>query len=99
MVEHAQANAIAVLLGSIPPAATFNWQPAVDPVPHIRELNAWLRSYAADEGLGYIDYFTPLAGPAGELRAELGNDGVHPNRDGYVLMRSAFEAQLAAMNL
>lgn len=99
MVELAQANGIAVMLGSIPPAATFNWQPAVDPVPRIRELNAWLRDYAMQNGLGYIDYFTPLAGSAGELRAELGNDGVHPNRDGYVLMRSAFEAQLAAMNL
>lgn len=98
MVELAQANGIEVILGSIPPAATFNWQPALDPVPRIRELNAWLRDYAARTDLGYIDYFTALAGSKGELRAELGNDGVHPNRDGYAIMRRLFEAQLADMN-
>jgi lysophospholipase L1-like esterase len=95
MVELARANGIAVVLGSIPPAASFNWQPALDPVPRIRELNAWLQQYAAANDLVYIDYFSALAGPNGELRAELGNDGVHPNRDGYALMRQLVETQLS----
>jgi lysophospholipase L1-like esterase len=95
MVEIARANGIEVILGSIPPAASFNWQPAIDPVPRIRELNTWLRQYADANNLGYIDYFTPLAGSSGELRAELGNDGVHPNRDGYAIMRRLVDAQLA----
>jgi lysophospholipase L1-like esterase len=98
MVEIARANGIDVILGSIPPAASFNWQPAIDPVPRIRELNAWLEQYAAENALGYIDYFTPLAGINGELRAELGNDGVHPNRDGYAIMRRLVDAQLANLN-
>jgi len=38
-----------------------------------------------------------MAGPDGELREELGNDGVHPNRDGYVIMRQLLETQLATM--
>jgi lysophospholipase L1-like esterase len=95
MVDIAQANGIAVILGSIPPAATFNWQPALDPTPRIRELNTWLRDYAQQRDLGYIEYFTPLAGMNAELRADLGNDGVHPNRDGYVIMRRLVETQLA----
>lgn len=95
MVELARANGIGVLLASIPPAEAFNWQPAVDPVADIRELNAWLSRYAADNALVYIDYFTPLAGPRGELRAALGNDGVHPNRDGYAIMRRVLETHLA----
>lgn len=94
MVELARANGIEVILGSIPPAATFNWQPAIDPVPRIRELNAWLRDYANREGLAYVDYYTVLAGAAGELRSELGNDGVHPNRDGYAAMRGLLEQAL-----
>jgi lysophospholipase L1-like esterase len=96
MVELAQANGIRVILGSIPPAAVFSWRPELKPVPRIRALNEWLRSYAASHGLGYVDYYSALAGPAGELRATLANEGVHPNRDGYVIMRRLAEAALAA---
>ena len=87
MVELARGNGIAVILGSIPPAAGFNWRPEVKPVPIILELNRWLRDYAKEKGLRYVDYYTPLAGPAGELKADLGNEGVHPNRKGYEIMR------------
>jgi lysophospholipase L1-like esterase len=97
MVELAKANGIQVILGSIPPAASFSWQPAVNPVPRVRELNGWLQNFAAEKDLAYIDYFAALSGPGAELRSELGNDGVHPNRDGYVIMRQLLEAQLAAM--
>lgn len=96
MAELAKANGIGVLLASIPPAASFNWQPSIDPVPRIRELNAWLKSYAAANGHRYVDYYTALSGPKGELRSELSNDGVHPNRDGYVIMRKVLETQMAA---
>lgn len=95
MVELAEAHGIRVILGSIPPAASFTWRPGMQPGPRIRELNEWLRSYAARKGLGYVDYYSALAGPAGELRAALANEGVHPNRDGYVVMRRLAEAALA----
>lgn len=94
MVELARANGIAVVLGSIPPAAAFNWRPEVKPVPVIQELNRWLRDYAKQKGLRYIDYYTALAGPAGELRTDLGNEGVHPNRKGYEIMRRLAEESL-----
>jgi len=96
MVEIARANGIRVVLGAIPPTASFNWQPNVDPVPTIRALNVWLRDYAARQRIPYIDYYALLTGSAGELRPELGNDGVHPNRVGYDLMRKQVERQLAA---
>ena len=95
MAELARAHRIRVILGSIPPTATFNWRPQLNPVPRIRELNTWLRDYAAQNGFDFIDYYTPLAGPSGELRGELGNDGVHPNRAGYRLMRDLVEKKLA----
>lgn len=95
MVELARAHDIEVLLGSIPPAAAFDWRPGLDPRPFISELNAWLRDYAASEGLVYIDYHTALADADGALRAELGNDGVHPNRDGYAVMRDVLERHMA----
>jgi len=95
MVELARAHGIHVILGSIPPTARFNWRPQLNPVPRIRELNQWLRDYAAHNDCDFIDYYSALAGPAGELNAELGNDGVHPNREGYRLMRALVEKQLA----
>lgn len=95
MVEVARANGITVVLGSIPPSARFGWRPEVEPVGTIRALNAWLHGYAAAHGIRYVDYYTPLAGPAGEFRADLSNDGVHPNRKGYAIMRRLAEAAFA----
>lgn len=94
MVEIARANGIRVILGSIPPSAAFNWQPALKPAPQIAALNDWMRDYARRNQLGYIDYHAALRGPAGELKPALGNDGVHPNRDGYAVMRRLAEAAL-----
>lgn len=94
MAELARAHGVEVLLGSIPPAAAFDWRPGLDPRPFIAELNAWLRDYAAAEGHTYIDYHTPLASNDGALQADLGNDGVHPNRAGYAVMRRALQAHL-----
>lgn len=94
MAEVARANGIAVVLCSIPPTAAFNWKPNVDPRPRIKQLNAWLRSYAHRNHFKFIDYYPLLAGPAGEFRADLSNDGVHPNRDGYRLMRALVEREV-----
>lgn len=94
MVESAHVNGIRVLIGSIPPCAAFGWQPRVNPKPWIRQLNAWLRAYALQHDAQFIDYYSVLAGPSGEFRADLSNDGVHPNRDGYRLMRGLLEKAL-----
>jgi lysophospholipase L1-like esterase len=99
MAEIARANGISVILGSIPPAAGFSWRPEVEPGPFIVEINAWMRDYAVRNGFAYIDYYTVLVGTQGELRADLGNDGVHPNRAGYALMRRSFEAEITSMRL
>lgn len=96
MVSLAQANGIVVILGSIPPADKFGWATQHQPKPWIAELNAWLKDYAAERGAIYADYFTPLAGPNGELRSEFGPDGVHPNAAGYAVMRPVAEKAIVA---
>jgi lysophospholipase L1-like esterase len=95
MVDIARANHIAVILGSIPPSTTFGWQPAVQTAPWIARLNAWLKDYAAERHLTFADYHSALAGPAGELPAEFGPDGVHPNAAGYAVMRGVAERAIA----
>ena len=57
----------------------------------------FLREYARRNGHGYIDYHRELRGEGGELNPALGNDGVHPNQDGYAVMRRAAEAALAGV--
>jgi lysophospholipase L1-like esterase len=87
MVELAQAHRIRVLLASIPPTDTFSWNPAVKPASRILELNAWLRTYAFQKKIVFVDYYTVLASKTGGLRPELGEDGTHPNANGYARMR------------
>ena len=95
MVDLARVNHIVVILGSIPPSIQFGWQPAVNPGPWVARLNVWLKDYAKSAGMVYADYHTALAGPAGELPAEFGPDGVHPNAAGYAVMRGVAERAIA----
>ena len=95
MIELARANDIAVVLAGIPPSRKLYWRGDLDPRPAIRELNGWLRSVAFDKGYVFVDYATVLADAEGGLRADLSNDGVHPNRVGYARMRPLTERAIA----
>jgi lysophospholipase L1-like esterase len=101
MVDLATANDIRVVLGSVPPAGMFPWRPSVlEPAPHIVELNEWLRRFARERNLIYVDYHEPLADERDAMKQTFSNDGVHPNRDGYSVMeplaRHAIEQAVAA---
>jgi lysophospholipase L1-like esterase len=86
LVELALANHIRVLLASIPPAQDFNWRPNLNPAPRIRRINEWLRSYASQPGVSYVDYWSALATSEGSMKPGLAVDGVHPNEQGYERM-------------
>lgn len=101
MVDLALANDIRVVLGSVPPAGAFPWRPTVlEPAQHIVEVNEWLRRFARERNLIYVDYHEPLADERDAMKQTFSNDGVHPNRDGYSVMeplaRHAIEQALAA---
>jgi lysophospholipase L1-like esterase len=101
MVDLAVANDIRVVLGSVPPAGAFPWHPTVlEPAQHIVEMNEWLRRFARERNLVYVDYHEPLADERDAMKQTFSNDGVHPNRDGYAVMeplaRRAIELALAA---
>lgn len=96
MIDLARANDIAVVLAGVPPTRQLYWRGDLDPRPWIRELNDWLRTTADAQGLVFVDYATVLADADGGLRAELGNDGVHPNRTGYAAMRPLAQGALTA---
>jgi lysophospholipase L1-like esterase len=87
MVEIAQANHIRVVLASVLPALDYPWRRGLQPAPRILELNSWIRAYASDRKLVYVDYYSALADSQGGLPAALSEDGVHPNDAGYAVMR------------
>lgn len=98
MVELAQVHHIRVLLGAIPPATSFWWTPhPYRPAAQIRRLNAWLRRYARASGAQFVDYYAHLATPGGAFRADLSNDGVHPNAAGYRVMSALLRASLGSI--
>jgi acyl-CoA thioesterase I len=94
MVELARAHHIAVVLASVPPAARFNWRPEIAPVDSILALNDWLKGYAHQVGLVYVDYFGALDDGHHALKPSLSADGVHPNAGGYAIMRPLAEQAL-----
>ncbi len=87
MIDIAKANGIRVVLASITPSKEFIARPGVDPSPRIAEVNRRLKQLAAQQRITFVDYFPLLADREGGLAAALGNDGLHPNRDGYAVMR------------
>ena len=86
MVEQAKANHIRVVLASIPPAASFTWRPDLKPIEPIAAVNAWLASYAREQGLVYVDYYAALDDGQHGFKAAWTVDGVHPNPAGYAVM-------------
>jgi lysophospholipase L1-like esterase len=101
MADLAKAQNISVILGSIPPAATFPWRTdtpwreRLDPVGEIRALNVWLGQLAKDRDLGFVDYHSAMAASDGSMKEALTQDGVHPNGSGYELMRALVLAAIA----
>jgi lysophospholipase L1-like esterase len=70
------------------PTLDFPWRPGLQPGPRISALNAWMRAYAAQHTLVYVDYYAALADSAGGLEPALSGDGVHPNEAGYAVMKA-----------
>lgn len=95
MVALARAEHVRVVLCSILPAKSFPWNPGVDPRPRVKQLNAWLKDFAAKQHLVYVDYFSAMVDTEGGLRPELGEDPVHPNAAGYAVMEPLAEAGIA----
>lgn len=90
MAELARVHGIRAVLGSVTPVhraslAALKFA-VLRPVDKIAALNAWLRNYCAEEGLGLADYYSAMADAQGMMRKELADDGLHPNAAGYAVM-------------
>lgn len=99
MAELAKVNGIQVIISSVLPAYDYVWRPGLEPNIKIPKLNAMLKDYAEKNGFLYLDYFTVMADDRNGLPKELAEDGVHPTKKGYMIMKKlAEEAIKKALN-
>ena len=64
------------------------------PLAVIRELNQFLSSMCQKRGFTYLNYYDATVDPTGQLKAELADDGLHPNADGYRVMAPLAQAAI-----
>ncbi|WBO22080.1 GDSL-type esterase/lipase family protein [Sphingomonas abietis] len=96
MMELAHAHGVRVIIASVPPAARLPWAPGLAVTDKIEALNAWLKTYAAETGSVYADYWSALQDGHGGFHAGWALDGVHPNKIGYAVMAPIAQKAIAA---
>ena len=101
MAELAKTNSIKVVLASILPISDYeqrDGKPIIRstqrPPEKIKALNEWMKAYAAQNKLTYLDYYSAMVDEKGFLKDELSEDGLHPNAKGYAIMSPLAEAAI-----
>jgi acyl-CoA thioesterase I len=94
ITELAQAHQTKVILCSLTPVSDYTAHPQSvrRPAAQILELNAWIKSYAAEVHAGFADYYSALVDSKGMLKNGYSNDGLHPNDRGFALLAPVAEA-------
>ena len=102
MADLAKANSIKVVFASVLPISDYDQRdgkPIIRstqrPPEKIKALNEWMKTYAANNKLTYLDYYSAVVDDKGFLRDELSDDGLHPNQKGYEIMAPLAEAAIA----
>jgi len=88
MCDLARANQIKVVLCTVLPAAQFPWRPQINPIEKVLAINEMIRNYARQEKISLVDYFTAMKDAQNGLPKIYSEDGVHPNKEGYEVMKN-----------
>ena len=94
MVEKSLKNNIEVLLCSVLPANNFYWNPKIQPIEKIMQLNQMIKAYSLVKQIKCVDYYTQMVDEFLGLDKKYTDDGVHPNFEGYLKMNSILEFHL-----
>lgn len=87
MIDMAISSKIEVILCSILPANKFSWKPKITPAEKIIELNRMIKLYSEVNKITYVDFYNVLVDNEKGLDKKYANDGVHPNNEGYKIMK------------
>jgi len=88
MAELARVHQMRVIFASVLPIHDYGSvrRSAGRPPSQIQQLNEWLHRYCLAQGHTYLDYYSQMLDSQHFLRAELSEDGLHPNARGYAIM-------------
>jgi lysophospholipase L1-like esterase len=93
---------VKVILATVLPVSDYHKgeNPAYEmtrirPPDLIRALNSWLQTFCAQRKYTFLDYYSEMVDASGFMKADLANDGLHPNSAGYRIMAPV---ALAAIN-
>ncbi len=95
MAELARFHRIAPILVGAPPAADYPGRTGPEPAALIVELNKRVARACASAGWIFLDYHAALAGPDGQMKPGVSDDGVHPNEKGYAILKPLAERAIA----
>ena len=98
MADLAPAHGIKVVLCSVLPAYDYAWRPGLEPAPKIVALNAWMKQYAAEKGMIYLDYHSAMKDGKDGLLEEYTYDGVHCTKEGYAVMSKLASELIASIS-
>lgn len=91
MVNKANENNVEAILCSVLPTNIFYWNPKVQPIDKIMQLNQMIKAYSLINQIKYVDYYTEMIDENLGLDTKYSDDGVHPNLDGYLKMKTILE--------
>ena len=98
MAEIATKNDIDVALSTILPVYQYpDRDDIIDPPNTISLINSVLQDYCKENGLTFLDYFSPMADEKKGLRSDYGTDGVHPNKQGYSVMEQVVRETISGI--
>lgn len=93
IADLAQLHQIKLILASVLPVSDYHKDknPRFEmtkgrPPSAIKELNTWITAFVKQRGLAYCNYFAAVRDGAERIRADLSDDGLHPNSAGYRIM-------------
>jgi lysophospholipase L1-like esterase len=93
IAELAAFHRIKPMLASVLPVSDYHkgQDPSFEmtrdhPPRTILALNDWIRNFCRERDYIYVDYFSAMTDKTGALRADLADDGLHPNSLGFRIM-------------
>lgn len=93
IADLADFHGIKLILASVLPVSDYhkdvnpNYEMTkTRPLATIRALNDWMRAFCARRDCEYLDYYSKMTDADGYLRADIADDGLHPNSVGYRIM-------------
>jgi lysophospholipase L1-like esterase len=93
IADLAEFHQIKVIFASVLPVSDYhkdvnpNYEMTrTRPPATIRALNDWIKAFCARRDFAYLDYYTAMVDTDGYLRADIADDGLHPNSVGYRIM-------------